>query len=316
MGKCQSLLVVAVMFSGLPAAAQIVGGQAANPDDWPGMASLQAVAGRSDYHLCGATMISPEWALTAGHCLEGVRIEGARAVQYFADEPSLKMTRFGPLRRVIGNGELRYPLGGSVFSVGEIRVHPGYEAGFPEAGNDVALIRILGRWRGPVIALEGLAEDDGASQTEATLAVAGYGRLGEGAQDAVAINRSGRRVSAPSLVLQEGWVPQVEMDTCRARLDERIAEWGLSEVYAEAALDAATQFCAGEGGIDACQGDSGGPIVRRAPGEAPVQTGIVSWGVGCARPDSPGVYMRVSAYADWIFQTTGLTTALAPGRQE
>lgn len=305
MGKCQSLLLVAVMMSGLPAAAQIVGGQAANPDDWPGMASLQAVEGRSDYHLCGATMISPEWALTAGHCLDGVRIEGARAIQYFPDEPSLEMTRFGPLRLVIGNGDLREPVAGSVFSVGEIRVHPGYEAGFPEAGHDVALIRIRGRWRGPVIALDGLV-DEGAPETEAALAVAGYGRLGEAAQDAVAINRSGRRVSAPSLVLQEGWVPRVEMDTCRARLDERIAEWGLSEVYAEVTLDAATQFCAGEGGIDACQGDSGGPIVRRAAGEAPVQTGIVSWGVGCARPDSPGVYMRVRAYTDWISEVTGL----------
>lgn len=305
MGKCQSLLLVAVMVSGLPAAAQIVGGQAANPDDWPGMASLQAVEGRSDYHLCGATMISPEWALTAGHCLDGVRIEGARAIQYFPDEPSLEMTRFGPLRLVIGNGDLREPVAGSVFSVGEIRVHPGYEAGFPEAGHDVALIRIRGRWRGPVIALDGLV-DEGAPETEAALAVAGYGRLGEAAQDAVAINRSGRRVSAPSLVLQEGWVPRVEMDTCRARLDERISEWGLSEVYAEVTLDAATQFCAGEGGIDACQGDSGGPIVRRAAEEAPVQTGIVSWGVGCARPDSPGVYMRVRAYADWISEVTGL----------
>ena len=309
MGKCQSLLLVAVMFSGLPAAAQIVGGEAANPDDWPGMASLQAVADGSHYHLCGATMISPEWALTAGHCLEGVRMEGARAVQYFADEPSLEMTRFGPLRLVIGNADLRETLDGSVFAVGEIRVHPGYEDGFPEAGNDVALIRIRGRWRGPVIGIDGLAGEAAAPEAEAALAVAGFGRLGEAAQDAVAINRSGRLVSAPSLVLQEGWVPAVEMETCRERLDARIEEWGLSEVYTDVTLDAVTQFCAGEGGIDACQGDSGGPIVRRDAGGAPVQAGIVSWGVGCARPDSPGVYMRVSAYADWISEVTGLTPA-------
>lgn len=66
------------------------------------------------------------------------------------------------------------------------------------------------------------------------------------------------------------------------------------------------EICAGlhEGGKDACQGDSGGPFMCRNP-NVPNQwylAGIVSHGEGCARPNEPGVYTRVSLFLDWLFE--------------
>uniref|UniRef100_A0A3Q3XJ31 Peptidase S1 domain-containing protein n=1 Tax=Mola mola TaxID=94237 RepID=A0A3Q3XJ31_MOLML len=60
-------------------------------------------------------------------------------------------------------------------------------------------------------------------------------------------------------------------------------------------------ICAGvrTGGKDSCQGDSGGPLVMKQ-GDRWVQGGIVSFGEGCAKPDFPGVYARVSQYKSWI----------------
>lgn len=50
------------------------------------------------------------------------------------------------------------------------------------------------------------------------------------------------------------------------------------------------------------QGDSGGPLQCRSKGGPWIQAGITSWGVGCAKPSYPGVYIRVSDYLDWIYK--------------
>ena len=64
-----------------------------------------------------------------------------------------------------------------------------------------------------------------------------------------------------------------------------------------------SQMCAcyAKGGIDTCQGDSGGPLSCNHEGKWVVD-GIVSWGYGCARANSPGIYTRVSnkLILDWV----------------
>ncbi|XP_014224565.1 serine protease nudel-like [Trichogramma pretiosum] len=65
------------------------------------------------------------------------------------------------------------------------------------------------------------------------------------------------------------------------------------------------EICAGyrAGGRDACQGDSGGPLMCRrgsGPDDEWYVGGIVSHGIGCAKPNEPGAYTKVSHYIPWI----------------
>lgn len=81
-------------------------------------------------------------------------------------------------------------------------------------------------------------------------------------------------------VLQVAQVPAIGDAQCAGQVDT---------------FDPATMVCAGfpEGGVDTCQGDSGGPMLGTLSGGGYRVTGATSYGDGCARPDSPGVYARV-----------------------
>jgi hypothetical protein len=58
-------------------------------------------------------------------------------------------------------------------------------------------------------------------------------------------------------------------------------------------------ICAGAAGKDSCSGDSGGPMIVSINGKW-VLAGLVSWGIGCAREDSYGVYTRISRFSSFI----------------
>ncbi|KAL2093195.1 hypothetical protein ACEWY4_010507 [Coilia grayii] len=106
--------------------------------------------------------------------------------------------------------------------------------------------------------------------------IAGWGRLEEGGSVAD--------------VLQQAVVPIVGQAQCQ----EWLPEYNLT----------AQMVCAGfpEGGVDSCQGDSGGPLMCEEDGRW-VLVGVTSFGVGCGRPNRPGVYALVSEFVDWVVET-------------
>lgn len=116
--------------------------------------------------------------------------------------------------------------------------------------------------------------------------VAGWGRTQEGGKSAS--------------VLQELQIPIIANDECRTLYDK------IGKVFSQKQFDNAV-MCAGalEGGKDSCQGDSGGPLMlpqRFGQNFYYFQVGIVSYGIGCARAEVPGVYTRVASFVDWIQQ--------------
>ena len=88
--------------------------------------------------------------------------------------------------------------------------------------------------------------------------------------------------------LQEALVPIIDYDTCNSASSY---DGNLTE----------NMICAGylDGRRDGCQGDSGGPLIVDN-----TLVGIVSWGIGCAQTNYPGVYTKVQNYSAWITNTT------------
>ncbi|MBB4685241.1 S1 family peptidase [Amycolatopsis jiangsuensis] len=167
--------------------------------------------------------------------------------------------------RVVAGRQDKRSSAGVVLKVSKVWVSP--EFSDPTKGDDVAVLSVRGKLPYEPVKLAG--PDDRSVYAEGTRAtVLGWGRLAEG----------GER----SDVLRSAEVPLVSDTTCRSAYDT---------------YDPSSMVCAGypQGGTDACQGDSGGPLVV---GDTLI--GIVSFGDGCAKANRPGVYTRVSAFADDI----------------
>ncbi|XP_065560139.1 testisin-like isoform X1 [Artemia franciscana] len=288
--------------------ARIVGGQTSKPGEIPWIAYLESMG----QTLCGATILSERWVITAAHCM---------------------MSPSNFFRVVAGQVDTQIPTPYTQFSIPLFAARaPGFNGGF---SSDIALVRLATpfRWSNyvqpiclPYTPLDGgrglvrpfkkgfrsktfnnttkrkiiSKEFSNASNTilskqdeelldidddltedfpSATKGIiAGWGWLDE-------------QGTVKTTVLQQLEIPVIGPDECR--------EWYKSGGYPAEISD--NLICAGipEGGKDACLGDSGGPLVLEKHGRFEL-AGVIAGGQGCARPGLPGVYVNIEKFLPWI----------------
>lgn len=230
---------------------RIVGGSPVKDLKYPFIGSLQ----KKGIHICGGTLISRFWVLSAAHCFQYHSWRPTHVVFKQADLSGVKMNQ-------------------------RIRIRRRYVYKFkPSEGNsnDMVLLRLWRPQNGvkPILLNDGVRFEKPGNKA----IVAGWGVHYEVAWQ-------------PSVQMYEVEVPIVSWENC-------------TRAYSDFDSVPRSALCAGydDGGKDACQGDSGGPLfVYDAETKNYVQLGIVSWGLGCARPMRYGVYQSVSSQLGFIYR--------------
>ncbi len=278
---CTFLILIAILFSPM----QIVYAQdevgSASPDivggeeATPGEFPWQAFL-RIGSYICGGSLIAPQWVMTAAHCVERDDAPGQPV------SPSTVTVYLGKhnIRQTEASQQTK--------SVAQVIIHPNYN---PNSGdNDIALLRLTSAAtlnnRVATIPLLVSPDDDPLTAPGVLATVTGWGTTSEGGD--------------ASNALQKVSIPIVSNATCNQALP-----WTITQ----------NMICAGyaAGGKDSCQGDSGGPLIVPDGAGGWKQTGVVSFGLGCARPSLYGVYTRVSRYIAWIGQYVDLNVLTVNG---
>ncbi|CAN7938210.1 unnamed protein product, partial [Ixodes hexagonus] len=247
---------------------RIVGGRKALPGEFPWQVALRS----RKFAFCGGTIVSATEVITAAHCVKGKR-------------EHITFRIVSGNSRVYLHCHIRTQVNLSVNNtqVTDVIVHEDYKVG-QNLSNDIAVLRV-----GEPFDFKG---SDGfvapacltpkEHEMKALVTISGYGTL-----------KAGGPISEELMTVD---VPVISDQKCETMYKTAFQSFGQPSAF-----NSATMFCTLEegGGKDSCQGDSGGPAVQRIDGYA-FLTGVVSWGIGCAHENYPGVYTESSYFTDWV----------------
>ncbi|XP_043841240.1 urokinase-type plasminogen activator [Dromiciops gliroides] len=248
---------------------KIVGGNTTPIEKQPWFAAIykKPVGGTTSF-VCGGALISSCWVVSATHCfLE--KNKGATYFLYLGQSKRKSETR----------GEIR-------FEIEELILHKNFSTGALAYHNDIALLKIRSR-------TGKCAEPSRIVQT--ICLPPAYEDIPFGSDCEV----TGFGLEDYNDYLHPEYLKMAAVKPISYRECRQPHYYG-SEVTPHMVCAAHPEWMA-----DACRGDSGGPLVCPIDGRMAL-VGIVSWGLGCAAKDKPGVYTRVSHFLPWIQTHTGL----------
>ncbi|CAF1215031.1 unnamed protein product [Adineta steineri] len=248
---------------------KIVNGFESIPHSWPWVVSIRKRTSNRPLGvpICGGTLISEQYILTAAHCFYETLIKEKKSIDIYL---FIIGAHYSTDTHVYSDLVIR-------LTASMIIIHENYNS--YRQTDDIALVKLEEKIHFENIHLGAicLPKESRIYPSDGTFTVAiGWGRLFETAQE------GSDTLQQVVLVVEEG------QQCNRIKSGSQIN----------------TQLCAGsvdsQTNQDTCQGDSGGPLMTRTIDGLWEIVGITSYGKGCGRLNELGIYTRVSMYSNWI----------------
>ena len=250
--------------------AKIVGGGPIGIVDAPWQVALINATALNHFQgqFCGGSVVSPEWIVTAAHCVD----EGIATYDFRVLAGESELIEVGPIAGV---------------AVKKIVIHPDWTPPSPQGGSfegDIALVQLATPLTFSTGIIEPIAIPGIAPASEDWALISGWG--------STFINDGIAETPSDFPAVLQGAEVKVGSDaTCSEFLGN---SYVLGAMICAGLMPADGDYFI----VDSCQGDSGGPLATTSTGITYL-SGIVSSGYGCAWL-TPGVYTNVANYGNWI----------------
>ncbi|XP_007499808.2 probable threonine protease PRSS50 [Monodelphis domestica] len=244
---------------------RVIGGEDSVSQKWPWQVSIQ----ESNNHLCSGTIIAPQWVMTAAHC-----VKNDFSYDVYMGSTKLNESSKNSLR----------------VSVKKVVIHPNFQEkrywSWIGRENDIALLKLVKRLNYTKhIAPICIASSKFQVKPGSFCWLTGWG--------VTKVPTAGKE-EPMSPKLQEAEISIMSNDDCDTFYHEA------SQVPTIVRIISIGMLCSDYSrGRDFCIGDDGSPLACEVDNTW-FQAGLVSWSLGCAQPETPGVYARISTYSNWV----------------